>query len=112
MYDPKIHATTDKERFALPNETIFDHVYRVYESYRADPGRGQLTFVDLPADFKREYPEVFGRFSDESLGIIFSLVWLYLKGAKGTVNDRVIRKWFREAIGEGPVRDAAGGTTV
>jgi hypothetical protein len=106
MYDPKIHATTDRERYAEPGETIFDHVYRVHESYKADPGRGQLTFIDLPAEFKRDFPEVFGRFSDESLGTIISLVWLYLKGAKGTVNDRVVRKWFREAIGEEPKKDA------
>ncbi|MCE7973555.1 MAG: hypothetical protein DYG92_04405 [Leptolyngbya sp. PLA1] len=99
MYNPKTQATTVGRRFAMPGETIFGHVHRVLEDWRSDPGRGTLTFVDRPAELKRDYPDVFGRFDDESLGTIVSLLWLYLKGSKGTVNDRVIRKWLREAIG-------------
>lgn len=97
MYDPDLHATTDEERFSRPGETVFEHVHRVLESWRSDPGRN-VTWNDLPAELKRDYPEVFGRFDDQSLGTVVSLVWLYL-GGKGTVNDRIIKKWFRDAIG-------------
>lgn len=99
MYNSNTDGTTDEERISKPNETIFAHVYRVIESFKASQLNTGLTFKDLPAEFKRAYPEVFGRFDDESLGTIVSLVWLYL-GGKSSVNDRIIRKWFRDAIGE------------
>lgn len=98
MYDRKIHATTDEQRFARPGEALFQHVHRVVEEWRANTSQSSLTMVDLPKAFKAEHPGVFGRFDDARLGTIVSLIWIYLAGSTGTVNERVIRKWFEDAI--------------
>jgi hypothetical protein len=95
MYDPNKDATRDQERFPLDGETLFQHVHRVVEHWKDN--QPQLLFDTLPAELRRDYPDIFGRFDNERLGIIISLVWIYL-GAS-TVNDATIRKWFREAIG-------------
>jgi hypothetical protein len=97
MYDPKADATRDEERYAKPDETLYQHVFRAIEYWRTKPD--SLVFVSLPAELKREFPEVYGRLDDDRLGIIVALVWAYL-GGQSTVNDRVIRKWFRDAVVE------------
>ena len=95
MYDPKVDGTRDEERYAKPGETLYQHLFRVHEYWRTRPD--SLVFVDLPAELKREFPDAYGRIDDESLGTIVALVWAYL-GGKGTVNDRITRKWFRDAL--------------
>ncbi|MBX3375840.1 MAG: hypothetical protein KF678_02405 [Phycisphaeraceae bacterium] len=95
MYHPKVDGTRDEERFAKPGETLFQHLFRTHEYWRQRPDT--LVFVTIPAELKQEYPDVYGRIDDERLGTMVALVWAYL-GGKGSVNDRVIRKWFRDAV--------------
>lgn len=92
MYDPKVDATRPNERFAEPNETIFSHVRRVVNHYK-DKQR-QLVFDGMPQELQRDYPEIFGRLDTEQLGILCSLVWLYLEHPH--INS--LRKFFRDSV--------------
>ncbi len=95
MYDPKLDGMPDEIRYSKPGETLYQHLFRSHEHFRNKPD--ELVFVTIPAELKAQFPQVYGQIDDEKLGTIVALVWAYLAG-KGNVNDRVIRKWFRESI--------------
>jgi len=94
MYDPKFDRTPDALRFPLPDETVFAHVRRVVDEWKQN--KDGVVFGSAPARLRAEFPEVFGRIDDDRLGTLCALAWLYL-GANA-VNDRVLHKWFVDAV--------------
>ena len=86
------YNTPKVERTPLDEETISKAVRRVVDAWQDRDDTD--VFGDFRQEIQREHPEIFGRLDDESLGILCSLVWLYL--GHGT-NKKSLMKWFRDS---------------
>ena len=90
-------ATRDSERLPQPEETISQSVRRVvgyWQTHQRD-----CVFVDCPRQLAEEYPDIFGCMNQEDLGILCSLVWIFL--GEG-VNQSKLLRWFDGLISKRP----------